>query len=63
MTTLTQGILQEGNGSLIDKNDKMINSHIEKIDSFRSYLYLEARKLMSINAFFPLIKEDNIKPH
>ena len=63
MTILTQGILQEANAPLIDEDDKVINCHVEKIGLFCSYLYLEARKLMGINAFFPLMKEDYIKPH
>lgn len=58
-----QGILQEVSGPLIDKNYKIINGHVEKIDSFHSYLCLEARKLMSMDAFFPLIKQDYIKTH
>lgn len=58
-----QGVQQEVSGPLIDKNDKIINGHIEKIDLFHSYLYLEARKLMSMNAFFLLIKQDYLKTH
>lgn len=58
-----QGILQEVSGPSIDKNYNIINGHVEKIDSFHSYLCLEARKLMSMDAFFPLIKQDYIKTH
>lgn len=57
-----QGILKEVSGPLIDKNYKMINCHVEKIDFFCSYLYLE-EKLISRNAFFPLMKQDYIKTH
>lgn len=41
----------------------MINGHVEKIDLFHSYLYLEVRKPMSMDAFLPLIKQDYIKTH
>lgn len=58
-----QGILQEISGPLKDKNYNMINGHVEKIYLFHSYLYLEDRKLMSMNAFFPLMKQDYIKTH
>lgn len=58
MAALTQGI-----GLLIGKNYTIINGHVEKIDSFHSYLYLKARKLMSINACLPQVKENYIKPH
>lgn len=58
-----QGILQGVSGLLIDKNYKMINGHAEKMDLFHSYLYLEARELMSMNAFFPLVKQDYRKTH
>lgn len=33
-----QGIQQELSGPLIDKNYKMINGHVEKIDLFHLYL-------------------------
>ena len=61
ISSSTPGILQERNGPWIGKNDKIINGHVEKIDLIHSYMYLEARRLMSINAFFPLMKENYIK--
>lgn len=33
------------------------------MELFHSYMYLEARKLMNMNAFFLLIKQDYMKTH
>lgn len=55
--------MQQVSGPLIDKKYKMINGHVENIDLFHSYMYLEARKLMSMNAFFLLINQDYMKTH